>query len=245
MRKLYDLLMEPTYRQMMIEMGGTDEEIYRIMRKRVFQALLVFVMFASIYFMTKSIWFVVIALVLSLIIYFNSYKQMKTRYRVYSFEKELEFSKFARLIGPYLKKNDGNTPLYGVFNKVLPRLSVPMQKEVYHLMSEMVTNPNDVGPFISFSKRMGDSDFAHAFMVALYDYQSSTNDITVIDELVLMANKALMKNIDEIISFKLSKFRFVPTLFTASIMFILLGFFVAMFIDTSHQIGSFSQTVNK
>lgn len=237
--------MEPTYRQMLLDMGATDEVMYRIMRKRILLALLVFLIFSAIYFVLSIVWIFAVALVLSLFIYFNSYKQMKTKYMVFSFEQELEFSKFARLIGPYLKKNKGNVPLYAVFNKVMPRLSTPMQKELYRLMSEMVANPNDITPFNMFAKRMGDSDFAIAFMTALFDYQTSTSDISVIDELVQMANHALMKNIDVIIDYKLGKFRFVPIVFTASVMIILLGFFVAIFIDTSSQIGNFSGSINK
>lgn len=243
MHKLYNILMEPSYRQMMINMGATDADMDRIMKKRLLKALAVFFIFTLAYFVIKIIWILLAAVLLSLLIYFNEVRQMGSRHRVFKFEQELEFSKFARLIGPYLKKNNGNMPLYAVFNKVLPRLSEPMQKEVYRFMSEMVTTPNNVTPFIEFSKRMGNSDFSYSFMIALYDYQSTTNDITVIDDLVIMANTALMDKVDEIIRYKLSKFKFVPTIFTASCMIILLGFFVAMFIDSGQQVGSFSNTI--
>lgn len=232
--------MEQSYKSMLIEMGATDKVMYRFMRNRILQTLATLFIFSATYFMVKSIWLLVIAVGLSGVIYYNGFKQMKNKYILFSFEQELQFSKFARLIGPYLKKNGGNAPLYAIFNKVMPRLKEPMQKELYHLMSEMVANPTDIAPFIAFAKRMGDSDFAISFMTSLYDYQHSTNDISVIDELVQIANDALMKNIDVVIQYKLRKFRHIPTLFTASILVVLLGFFVGMFIDIGSQIGNFS-----
>lgn len=225
---------------MLIKMGATDEVIYRLMRNRILQAVATFIVISLSYFVYNSFLFIGLGVVLAIIIYFNSLQQMKKRYILFSFEQELQFSKFARLIGPYLKKNGGNAPLYAIFNKVMPRLNEPMQKELYHLMSEMVVKPNDITPFISFARRLGDSDFAVSFMTSLYDYQHSTNDISVIDELVQIANNALMKNIDIVVKFKLRKYRHIPTLFTASIIVVLLGFFVAMFIDMGSQIGNFS-----
>lgn len=244
MNKLYDLLMEQAYKSMLIEMGASDKVIYRIMRNRILQTLATFIIISLMYFIFDSVWIFVIATVLSGVIYYNGFNQMKNKYILFSFEQELQFSKFARLIGPYLKKNGGNAPLYAIFNKVMPRLKEPMQKELYHLMSEMVANPTEIAPFISFAKRMGDSDFAISFMTSLYDYQHSTNDITVIDELVQIANDALMKNIDVVVQYKLRKYRHIPTLFTASIVVVLLGFFVGMFIDMGSQIGNLS-TIDK
>lgn len=240
MRKLYDLLMENSYKSMLIEMGATDKVMYRIMRNRILQTLATFIIFSSLYFIFQTIFVFVVAAGLSGIIYYNGFQQMKNKYILFSFEQELQFSKFARLIGPYLKKNGGNSPLYAIFNNVMPRLNEPMQKELYHLMSEMVSNPSDIAPFISFAKRMGDSDFAVSFMTSLYDYQHSTNDLSVIDELVQIANDALMKNIDVVVQYKLRKYRYIPTLFTVSIIFVLMGFFVAMFIDIGSQVGNLS-----
>lgn len=165
------------------------------------------------------------------------YKKIRSNYSTWKFQRHLQFSKFTRLLIPYLKQSKGQVSLYSVFNKILPRLEDEQDRNsLYKLMSEMSSKPSDIQPFIDYANRSSGTDMSVLFMSTIFDFQQSTFDTSVIDELGKIASEELINGIDEIINFKLRRFVFFPTKIVMSCFVIVIGFAIAVLISNLSQI---------
>ncbi len=178
-----------------------------------------------------SSWFYFLAVVFSFVFYKSKYKSLKSKHSVWKFQRHLQFSKFTRLLIPYLKQNEGKASLYTIFNKILQRTENEQDKKMlYTLMSEMSSKPNNIKPFIDYANKSSGTDMSVLFMSTIFDFQQSTFDTSVIDELGKMASEELLDGINQIIKFKLHRFSSFPTKITMTVMIIILGFAVAMIV---------------
>ena len=193
------------------EMGDSYEAIDRFQRKRVLIALFFgFIMLIlAIFIMNWFYYAIPIAIIAS---YKMQIKKVDDYYRAWKFERQMNFSKFTRLVIPYLKASGGNMALYTIFNKILQRLDNEADRNsLYRLMGEMSDNPSDIQPFLDYAERSSGTDMSHLFMSTIFDFQQTTFNTDVIDELGKIASEDMMNSIDEIIEMKLRRFNMFPT----------------------------------
>lgn len=193
------------------EMGDSYEAIDRFQRKRVLIALFFgFIMLILAIFVMDWFYYAIpIAIIAS---YKMQIKKVDDYYRAWKFERQMNFSKFTRLVIPYLKASGGNMALYTIFNKILQRLDNEADRNsLYRLMGEMSDNPSDIQPFLDYAERSSGTDMSHLFMSTIFDFQQTTFNTDVIDELGKIASEDMMNSIDEIIEMKLRRFNMFPT----------------------------------
>ena len=100
----------------------------------------------------------------------------------------------------------------------------------------MLSKPSDIQPFIDYANRSSGTDMSVLFMSTIFDFQQSTFDTSVIDELGKIASEELINGIDEIINFKLRRFVFFPTKIVMTSFVIVIGFAIAVLISNLSQI---------
>lgn len=227
-KKFYRSIAEKDLYPMLREMGNSQARIDQFQKKRIKQTVLVaFVFFVCGLILSQ--WFYIGVLVGSVIFYKNKHKSIRSKYTTWKFQRHLQFSKFTRLLIPYLKQSKGEVSLYSIFNKILQRTEDEQdRKSLYTLMSEMSSKPSDIEPFIAFANRSSGTDMSVLFMSTIFDFQQSTFDTSVIDELGKIASEELINGIDEIINFKLRRFVFFPTKIVMSSFIIVIGFAIAV-----------------
>jgi len=215
---------------MLRNMGNTIQKIDKFQKQRIVQTVFVFI-FLFFFALVFSSWFYMLAFIAPIFYYRTKYRKVKSKYTIWRFQRKLQFSKFARLLIPYLKQSKGEVSLYSIFNKLLRRFDNQADKNsLYTLMTEMSNKPNDIQPFVDFAMRQSGTDMSVLFMTTVYDFRQSTKDTSVIDELGKIASEELMNGIDEIIRYKLQRFTFFPTKIVMSSFIIVLGFAVSVLV---------------
>uniref|UniRef100_UPI00344EEEAE hypothetical protein n=1 Tax=Carnobacterium sp. TaxID=48221 RepID=UPI00344EEEAE len=233
---IYQKLAEPNLYQMLKEMGNSKQAIDKFQKNRIMQTLFVFItLFTFGLFLSK--WFYIVSLIVAVIVYKQRHKQIVSKYSSWKFQRHLQFSKFTRLLIPYLKQSKGNASLYNIFNKILLRTENEADKNsLYTLMSKMSSDSGDIEPFIEFAERSSGTDMSILFMSTIFDFQQSTFDTTVIDELGKIASEELMTSIDEIIGFKLKRFAYFPTKIVMSSFVLVMGFALGVLLSSFSEI---------
>lgn len=216
-RNLYDMCRE---------MGFTDERFVKYQKKRFFRAVLfgIPLIIASFFYQW---WWALAGLSISGFIWWNEYNRAKKFYGNFNFEKQLQFSKFTRMLIPYLLQTDAT--LYSVFTRLLDRLEPGIVKNsLERLLIEMNEYPNSEAPFVRFAKDASGTDSSILFMTTLYDYHQNTFDHSIIMELGQLSSEQLFEGVDEIITYKLRKFSMYPTKLTMASFVITLGYAICM-----------------
>lgn len=229
-KKFYRAVAERDLYPMLIEMGNNQRNIDAFQKKRLLQSLflMIIIFFFSIIF---SRWLYIGMIVGAYLLYKLQYKTIRSKYTTWRFQRHLQFSQFTRLLIPYLKQNKGQVSLYSIISKLMQRLDDEQERSsLYRLMSEMSSKPNDIQPFIDYANRSSGTDMSILFMSTIFDFQQSTFDSSVIDELGRISSEELISGIDEIITFKLKRFIFFPTKIVMSSFVIVLGFAIAVLI---------------
>lgn len=216
----------------MREMGHSDIAINQFQSKRIVMTVAVAFIFAVAGLFLMH-WFYFAALIMPPLFWLSKYKTIQVQYQMYRFKREMEFTKFIRLLIPYLKRSNGQQSLYTVFNKIIRRMKHEADKRsLSQLMVEMSDNPDSVQPFIDFAKRASGNKRAIIFMTTIFHYRQSTFDMSVINELGQEASTQLMEGIQEIINSKLSRLTFYPMKLVYPILIVILGFAAGMLFDT-------------
>lgn len=225
------------------QMGDSTKAIDRFQRNRVMFALVI-CLFGLLLGKLFHPWLYLVGPVGGVVAYKMKAAHVNNYYKAWKFERQLNFSKFMRLVIPYLKKSNGNTALYTIFNKILNRTEKEADKRsLYQLMGEMGDNPTDIQPFLDFAERSSGTDMSFLFMSTIFDFQQSTFDVSVIDELGKMASEDMMNAIDEIIAFKLKRFVMFPTKVVMTSFILVAGLGVSMMIYNFHKIGFSTSTL--
>ena len=220
---IWEKMAEPSLYHILREMGNPDAAIHRFQRKRVFVSLLLALGGVLTGFLIHP-WAYLSAPALGLGFYKMEKKKIETFYRGWKFERQLNFSKFSRLVIPYLKAANGRTALYTIFNKILIRTeNKDDRRSLYTLMGEMSDNPQSLAPFTAFAERSSGTDMSHLFMQTIFDFQQSTSDSSVIDELGRIAAKDMLSAVDDIIEMKLRRFSMFPTKIVMSSFVLVVG----------------------
>lgn len=210
------------------EMGHSKLEIDKFQKKRFRNSLIAFFLLLCMGLLISS-WFYGAAFFGAFLFYKSRYKKIKAQYNVWKFQRHLQFSRFTRLLIPYLKQSAGKASLYSIFNRILIRMDNEEDRNsLYRLMTEMTDKPNDIQPFKDYAERSSGTDMAETFMSTIFDYQQTSFDSKVITKLGKISNKELIHGIDEIINYKLKRFAFFPTKIVMSCFVIVLGFTVCI-----------------
>jgi len=217
---------------MLRDMGNSDKAIDGYQRNRLLQSVFIgLIVFGVGWYMNQTL-LMGLGPILSLMIYIMRYSSVKKMYAQWKFEREMAFSRFIRLLIPYLKQSGGNVSLYTTFTKMLERMDDEAdQRSLYMLMGEMSSRPGDRRPFLDFAERSSGSDMSYLIMSTIYDFQQSTQDTSVIDELGKMASDQMMTAIDEIIAAKIKRFGMFPTKVVMSSFLLVIGFAAAVLIQ--------------
>lgn len=229
---IWEKMAEDRVYHMLREIGDTTKNIDKFQRKRVLMALFI----AAIGIpagMFLHVWLYLAGPIAGFVFYKMKAKSITNYYRAWKFERQLNFSKFTRLVIPYLKASGGTTALYTIFNKILKRTEDEAdRRSLYQLMGEMGDNPADIQPFLDYAERSSGTDMSHLFMSTIFDFQQSTFDTQVIDELGKMAGDDMMNAIDEIINMKLKRFTMFPTKVVMLSFILVVGLGAGLMIDS-------------
>lgn len=224
---IWHKLAEKDLYKMLKELRYTDKMFIKYQKNRFTKSILFLVVGIILAFIQPYL--IIAGIALALIQWTSEYKRVKRFYSNSIFQKQLTFSKFIRMLIPYLLQS--NATLYNVFNKMLFRLEDGYVKNsLENLIIEMNDNPNSEEPFKKFALMASGTDQAVLFMTTLYDYQQNTFDSSVIEELGKMASEQLFNGVDEIIDFKLRKFNMFPTKITMLSLIIVFGYMISTFI---------------
>ena len=214
------------------KMGTSEKVIKTYQRNRVIHTMIIFLFFCLFAYFTKFNIVYFIAVGIAFFIYRSRFTGIKRLFVQWKFERELNFSRFIRLLIPYLKQAGGNVSLYNVFNKILVRMDDQTDRDsLYMLMGEMGDRPGDIQPFNDFAERSSGSDMAFLIMSTIFDFQESTKDVSVINELGQMASEQMMDAIEEIINFKIKRFGTFPTKLTIATFIVMAGFMIGIFMS--------------
>lgn len=226
------------------EMGDTTTQIDKFQRKRVlFSLFIVLVGCAGGAFVYS--WLYVAGPLVGSFFYKRQVKSVNMYYKMWKFLRQLNFSKFTRLVIPYLKASGGKMALYTIFNKILQRTDHKDDKRsLYQLMGEMGDNPDSLKPFTDFAERSSGTDMSHLFMSTIYDFQQSSFDVSVIDELGRMASEDMMNAIDEIIDLKVRRFILFPTKVVLTSFILVAGLGIGLMLDNFDNLDMDSMTID-
>lgn len=228
---IWEKLGEDSLYHALREMGDTTKNIDKFQRKRVMMSL-VLALFGVAAGMFIHVWLYLAGPIIGFVFYKMQAKRVENFYRMWKFERQLNFSKFTRLVIPYLKASGGNAALYTIFNKILKRTEDESdRRSLYQLMGEMGDNPSDLTPFTDYAQRSSGTDMSHLFMSTIFDFQQSTFDTQVIDELGRMAGEDMMNAIDEIIAMKLKRFGMFPTKVVMSSFILVIGLGAGLMVE--------------
>lgn len=222
---IYLRMMEPTMYAKLKEVGDTDDRIAGFQKKRV-RLFLIFIIIGCIFGFLVHAWLYLSGFVVGFFFYHGKKRQVDSFYRNWKFARQMNFSKFMRLLIPYLKASGGRSSLYTIFNKILQRIPETDDDErrnLFMLLSDMGNKPSSLEPFTAFARRSSGTDMSYLFMNTVYDFQQTTYDVTVIDELGRMAAEEMMSSIDEIIAAKIRRFNMFPTKIVMSSMILIFG----------------------
>lgn len=160
--------------------------------------------------------------------YYSKLKFIKTSYAQWQFERRVNFSKFVRLIIPYLKETEHHTSLNHILNRVSPRVDSEQDRALLDtLRQDIITYPGQIEPFLAYANKAAGTNQATLFMSTLFDIQQGASDMRVVDELGKDSAEQLLKSIDEIIKVKIHKFAFFSTKLTMLNMILIIGFAVS------------------
>ena len=175
---IWHKLAEKDLYKMLKELRYTDEMFIKYQKNRFTKSILFLV--AGIILAFIQPYLIIAGIVLALFQWTNEYKRVKRFYNNSLFQKQLTFSKFTRMLIPYLLQS--NATLYNVFNKMLFRLEEGYVKSsLENLIIEMNDNPNSEEPFKKFALTASGTDQAVLFMTTLYDYQQNTFYSSIIE----------------------------------------------------------------
>lgn len=219
-------------------MSVGDREIRKWQKKHLLLSALVVFVFSIVGIAISKPIVIGVGFAFALFFYYQQLLIIRQKFLVYQFEQNLQFSKFARLIIPYLYHTTDGHGIYQVFSEMLKRTNDETQKPLRALMIEISESPNDIAPYLSFAKKMSDTDFSVTFMSLLYDISQGQTDSEVVHELAKEASHQLMRTIDDIIEFKKKKFNMFSTKLTMTNMVLMLGYLASVILEQINKIGN-------
>lgn len=230
------LLPEEIVRQLR-EMNNSTVAIAKWQKKNIQRTLFLTSLFLlSGYFIDWRI--TPLGFVVSVLLYRQQLQTVKRVYMQFRFERQMQFAKFARLLIPLLKQAESGINLYQIFSRVVPRLNYQVDKDLLMgLMKDLSDFPNSIQPYEDYAMAVSGSEMSILFMSTLYDLEQGAINLQVIDRLGQLASAELMQGIDQIIAFKIKRFQLLFTKMMTSIVVLIVGFALALFLYQIGQVG--------
>lgn len=228
-----------TYDKMKL-MNTSDTFIKNWQLQRILLSVILSVMvsFLIVFVFKQKLLFSIGGPVVGIIFYILKFVDVNSKYKVYKFNRNLEFSKFARLIVPYLRQAKNGTGIYQIFNQMVNRMENPIDRKLMQkLMLQITDHPSELWPYIEFANKMSGTDFSITFMTLIFDISQGATDDNIIDDLGKEVSQQLMDIIRDIIEFKQRKFMSFPTMIVAPNMVLILGYMVSMMIYQFGNLG--------
>lgn len=212
------------------EMNNSNISIINWQKQRFAKSWIFVAVGVIMYFLLGQEWYYLAGGIATAIgFYIMQAKSINAIYNQFRFERHLQFSKFTRLLIPYLKQKKDGGNLYGVFAKIVKRLDYETDKQLLmKLMQEMTDRPNDIAPFVEYAEQTSGTDMSVLFMQTVYDIRQGSVDLDVIEELDRLASEELMAGIDAIIDYKCRRFVFFPTKIAMTSFILVVGFAVGV-----------------
>lgn len=234
---IYRKLAEDSLYDMLLTTGETLDAIDNYQKKRVLKSVgVTLVVLIGLLLLKPTL--LILSIPIGVFYYKRQYRKLENKYRVWLFNRNLEFIKFQRLLIPYLRMGEGQEPFFTILEKVRGRINNDhIKREVDKLMAEINIRPGEIDPYVRFAERAGGTDSAVLFMSTVYDFQNITRDVEVIESLGKSASQELMESIDEIKELKLRRFGLVSTKIVMTSFILVLGFTLSMLIDSLKTIG--------
>lgn len=227
-RSFFSRLLSDGVYQNLLEMNNTKENIEKWAKKKIRTSAICFSIFVVLGFL-MSLYLIPIGLVVSMLIYLDTIKSVKVVYQQFRFERQIQFSKFSRLLVPILKQTRGGINLRSVFERIVPRMPHEIDKKILQrLMLDVSRNPSSFDPFKMFAKQMSGTDSSRLFMVTLARLAQGSANLQVIDQLSRIASEEMMAGIEQIIHFKLSRFSGLYMKMVGAILVFVLGASIAI-----------------
>ncbi|EMF0203577.1 hypothetical protein NXK88_002868 [Enterococcus hirae] len=231
-------IIEKNCYQKLIQMGNSEISIIKWEKKRVFSSIIVAILGFISGVVLKNNLVCLGGILLTFFLYFSKIRMVNSMYKQYVFMRQLQFSKFTRLLLPYLNKEHQSVNLYGVFAKIVPRLDYEEDRVLLmQLMQEMLNNPGEIQPFIDYANKSSGSDLSILFMSTVFDIQQGSTNSDVINGLDQLASEELLLRIDMIVDNKLRKFTFIPTKMTMVSILLIIGFVIGYAITVFQSIS--------
>lgn len=229
-KSLWLKLLGENYYEKLREMNNSNISIIKWQKQRFAKSWIFVGVGLVMYLLLGKEWYYLAGGVATAIgFYVMQAKSINNVYNQFRFERHLQFSKFTRLLIPYLKQKKDGGNLYGVFAKIVKRLDYDTDKQLLmKLMQDMTDRPNDIQPFIDYAEQTSGTDMSVLFMQTVYDIRQGSADLDVIEELDRLASEELMAGIDSIIDFKSRKFVFYPTKIAMTSFILVVGFAVGV-----------------
>ena len=221
-------------------MNTSDKFIKNWQLQRILLSLIISVMvsFLIVFVFKQKLLFSIGGPVVGIIFYILKFVDVNSKYKVYKFNRNLEFSKFARLIVPYLRQAKNGTGIYQIFSQMVNRMENPIDRQLMQrLMLQITDHPSELWPYIEFANKMSGTDFSITFMTLIYDISQGATDDNIIDDLGKEVSQQLMDIIRDIIEFKQKKFMSFPTMIVAPNMVLILGYMICMMIYQFGNLG--------
>lgn len=229
-KSLWLKLLGENYYEKLREMNNSNISIIKWQKQRFAKSWIFVGVGLVMYLLLGKEWYYLAGGIATAIgFYVMQAKSINNVYNQFRFERHLQFSKFTRLLIPYLKQKKDGGNLYGVFAKIVKRLDYDTDKQLLmKLMQNMTDRPNDIHPFIEYAEQTSGTDMSVLFMQTVYDIRQGSADLDVIEELDRLASEELMAGIDSIIDFKSRKFVFYPTKIAMTSFILVVGFAVGV-----------------
>lgn len=214
----------------LVEMNNSDISIIKWQKQRLQKSSIFIIVGMILFFLLGNKWYYPVGgFIASIGFYVMQAKNINGVYSQFRFERHLQFSKFTRLLIPYLKQNQNGSNLYSIFSKITQRLDYETDRNLLmKLMQDMTDKVNSIEPFIEYAEQTSNTDMSILFMSTIYDINQGLTDLEVIEELDRLASEELMEGIDSIIEFKSRKFIFLPTKIAMSSFLLVVGFAVGV-----------------
>jgi hypothetical protein len=230
-------LIEKDYLSYLQEMGLNEQQIKARVNKRFRMTILFFILSVMAASSVDKAYFYLFCLAVPFLIYKNDFWSLKKEFNVFNIEREIAFNSFRNLSIPYLKEQKDKVNLYNIFASLNTRVHPSLQNALFQLMNEMVAKPNSVEPFTDFAKKCSNSDESLNFMLSLYDFQNSSVEISVIEELSQNANAQLLKLVDEVKAIKNKKVNSIPLFVALGCGLVLIPYLFSILIFSINKSG--------
>ena len=221
---------------MLVKMDTSLGSIQRRMKSRVLMSSSVVVMaaIAALILHNKfSSAIVGVAFLLGAGLWIMDSRKTTNYYREYRLQRQIAFSQFTRLAAAYLPELSKGANLYSLFKKILPRMDNKRDHaSLETLMIDMQVDPDDPKPFMTFAHEFSASDSAEMIMGTIQQmYQGNVDDHNI-RALADLANNDMLRQIDDVITYKIRKFNNLTTRVAMCSMIVIFGFFGLLMVNT-------------